>query len=213
MRIFNLLSVTFLFILFVGAIPGAAQETSGTQTLLIINFKNISAVYGEGASVKSPISNRVFRCGTVQAGAENIIASHALNIVKTRGEYVMLPSSKAPAITAGIVSGGGGKFLSERELVIETARTMGADFVMAGYVYRFAERVGRNYSAESPASVAFGVHILRAKDGRVIWSRHFDETQRALSDNLFEIGTFFKRGGKWVTAEEMARMALEDMIQ
>jgi len=113
----------------------------------------------------------------------------------------------------GIVSRGGRKFLTDRELVIETARTMGADFVMAGYIYRFVERVGYNYSAESPASVAFGVHLLRAKDGRIVWSRHFDETQRALSDNLFEIGTFFKRGGKWVTAEEMARIALEDMLQ
>jgi hypothetical protein len=46
-----------------------------------------------------------------------------------------------------------------------------------------------------------------------LWIGHFDETQRSLSENLFNIGEFLKRKGAWVTVNKMAVSALEDMLQ
>jgi hypothetical protein len=34
-----------------------------------------------------------------------------------------------------------------------------------------------------------------------------------LSENLGGIGNFFRRGGRWVTAEELASEALEDIFE
>jgi len=37
----------------------------------------------------------------------------------------------------------------------------------------------------------------------------FDENQQALTENLLGIGKFFKRGGKWITAEALSKEGVE----
>jgi len=37
----------------------------------------------------------------------------------------------------------------------------------------------------------------------------FDEEQQALTQNLFDIGKFFKRGGRWITAEKLSEEGIE----
>ena len=98
-------------------------------------------------------------------------------------------------------------------LLIEAGRFANADLVLAGYLYRFKQRVGTGYAVESPASVAFSIHLINISDGRILWSGYFDETQHSLSDNLLEIGSFFKRGAKWITSEEMAVSGLEELLK
>ncbi len=76
----------------------------------------------------------------------------------------------------------------------DRGRRHGADGVLVGFVYRYKERVGKAYGVESPASVAFDIHLIRVADGRTIWSAHFDETQQSLGDNLFKLGSFSLAG-------------------
>jgi hypothetical protein len=85
--------------------------------------------------------------------------------------------------------------------------------VFQGYLYRFKKRIGKNYSAESSASVAFDLYLIDCRAQEIIWSGYFDETQQALTDDLRFIGTFFRRGGRWITAEEMAREAMNAMFK
>jgi len=80
-------------------------------------------------------------------------------------------------------------------------------------VYRFRERVGKGFSAESPASVAFDLNLIRVTDARTVWSGSFDETQQTLGQNLFQLGTFLSRGGRWVTAKDMATDGLKNMLK
>jgi len=69
-------------------------------------------------------------------------------------------------------------------------------------VYRFEERKGGNFAVEKPAGVGFHMHLMEGNIvGRVFV---FDEDQQALSENVLNIGKFFKRGGKWVTADQLA---------
>ncbi|GHV55345.1 hypothetical protein FACS1894206_09640 [Deltaproteobacteria bacterium] len=42
---------------------------------------------------------------------------------------------------------------------------------------------------------------------------HFDETQAALADNLLDAGKFFARGGKWITATELAREGMVKAVK
>jgi hypothetical protein len=47
----------------------------------------------------------------------------------------------------------------------------------------------------------------------VLWKARFDKTQISLSENLFDIQTFFKAKGRWMTAAEMAEIGLEEMVE
>jgi hypothetical protein len=73
-------------------------------------------------------------------------------------------------------------------------------------VYRYEERVGGNFGAEKPAGVGFHMHLMENKVLKRVFT--FDEDQQALSENLFNIGKFFRRGAKWLTVEELSRDAI-----
>ena len=79
-----------------------------------------------------------------------------------------------------------------------------ADALISGRLLRFRERVGEEWGIQSPASVAFVIDLWDAKRGDLIWSGQFDETQKPLSQNIFALGEFTQRGGRWLTAEELA---------
>jgi hypothetical protein len=87
-----------------------------------------------------------------------------------------------------------------------------ADAVLFGTVHRFRERVGEEFGVKSPASVAFTLYLMDVKKGDIVWSAHFDETQRPLSDNIFAIGQFTQRGAKWLKAEELAQDGINKAI-
>ncbi|OPY72701.1 MAG: hypothetical protein A4E63_01126 [Syntrophorhabdus sp. PtaU1.Bin050] len=74
-------------------------------------------------------------------------------------------------------------------------------------VYRFVERKGGNFAADRPAGVGFHMHLMENDTVRQVFV--FDENQEALSDNLFNIGKFFRRGAKWLTVEELSRDGIE----
>jgi hypothetical protein len=79
-----------------------------------------------------------------------------------------------------------------------------ADAVMVGRVLRFRERIGDDWGVKSPASVAFVLDLIDVRRGDVIWSAQFDETQQALSENIFGLGNIGQRGVRWLRAEQLA---------
>ena len=92
-------------------------------------------------------------------------------------------------------------------------RELNADFVFLGYLFRFEERVGSPLGVDRPASVGFDLHLVRVRDSKVVWTGKFDETQRPLSDDLLKIGSFFRRGAKWLTAGELASAGMGEVLR
>lgn len=88
-----------------------------------------------------------------------------------------------------------------------------ADGVLFGQVLYFRERIGEAGGAKSPASVTFVLELLDVRRGDVIWRGRFEETQRPLSENLFEIGTFAKRGARFLTGEELAADGIKRAVR
>jgi len=78
-----------------------------------------------------------------------------------------------------------------------------ADAVMVGRLERFRERVGDDWGVKSPASVAFVLDLVDVRRGDVIWSARFDETQKALTENIFALGDISQRGVRWLSAEQL----------
>ena len=49
--------------------------------------------------------------------------------------------------------------------------------------------------------------------GNTIWAACFDETQRALSEDLLQLNTFINRKGRWVSAAELADFAMKEIFE
>jgi len=79
-----------------------------------------------------------------------------------------------------------------------------ADSVLVGWVFRYRERIGGPWAAQEPASVAFVAILFNAKDGRLLWRGKVDETQEPLSENVLKFSSFVRRGGRWLTAKQLA---------
>lgn len=93
------------------------------------------------------------------------------------------------------------------------AKELNVDGLITGNVYRYRDRLGRSYSAQYPASVAFEIGLVSAGDGTLVWRGIFDKTQKSLLENLLDISSFYRQRGRWVTARELAEEGMEDIIQ
>lgn len=94
----------------------------------------------------------------------------------------------------------------------DVGNELGAEAVVVGHLYRFRERIGESFSVEQPASVAFEIHLIRVEDGALVWRGAFDRTQGSLLENLLQISAFFREGGRWVTAHELASAGLKELL-
>lgn len=86
---------------------------------------------------------------------------------------------------------------------------MKADYVLWGHLFRYQERIGKGYGVQKPASVAFDLHLMRVKGGKLIWKAHFDRTQKPLSENILE----FKGNMRWLTAAELSLQGLKELLK
>lgn len=92
-----------------------------------------------------------------------------------------------------------------RDQAVAAGKSLGVDAVMTGVISEYNERQGSAVGVESPAGVTFSVEVLDTKSGKLLWETYFTETQRPLFQNVLEIEKFFKRGSKWITADELAK--------
>jgi TolB-like protein len=187
-------------------------STSGKEKILIFPFKNMASVYGENVNIRCPICGKVFMTGEVAEDADRILTEQLFDLLKDRKDIQLIPASQSQGVVSDLLSEDQ-KNLPERDLLVKTGRVLKADWVLSGNIFRFRERVGGKYSVDLPASVAFDIHLIRVSDGRLLWTDHFDETQRPLSENLFQLGAFLQRKAKWITANEMAVSGLKDILK
>jgi len=187
-------------------------EGVSLKKIIVLPVKNMHATYGEGVNFRCPICSGSFLVGDVAPDAEEFLTQQIYGMLKSRGNIDFISPNQAMGVQSSLLFNSE-KELSELELIMKTGKTVEADAVVLGRVYRFVERTGTGYAAKSPASVSFSVMLINSEDGSLIWEGHFTETQRSLSENLLDIGTFFKRKMKWLTAKELAVFGLEDVLQ
>jgi len=87
-----------------------------------------------------------------------------------------------------------------------------ADAVIVGRMQRYRERVGDEWGAKSPASVAFVLDLIDVRRGDVIWSARFDETQKPLSENIFALGQIGQRGIRWLSADQLTQEGVRKAV-
>lgn len=193
------------------SIPEAAGDAANSMRLALLPLKDMNAVYGENRAVPSPITGKVFMTGPVAEGATTLLEGLILQHLGDGTERHVLPPERTAGVYEQVLSGAPAPS-SDREAVVWMGRRLGVDAVIVGHVFRFRERRGSHLAVDSPASIAFDMQLVLADNGRIAWNGSVDETQSALSDDLFQIGKFLQRQGRWVTAEAMANGALSRMF-
>ncbi len=73
-------------------------------------------------------------------------------------------------------------------------------------IFRYEERVGGNLGVDKPAGLGFHMHLMENDVLKRVFA--FDEDQQPLSENLFNLNKFLRRGAKWLTVEELSRDAI-----
>ena len=99
-----------------------------------------------------------------------------------------------------------------REALAQAARKVGAQTIIAGTVFSYRERVGTGAGIQKPASVYLNLYSIDAKTAKILWQGSFKETQRSLTENLFQMGDFFQRGGRWLTAAELGEAGMIKLL-
>jgi hypothetical protein len=180
------------------------------ETVLVLPFKMATQHYEAGTTVRCFECDVTVQTGSVQSGADEFMNRKLVAVLKEKTPYTAIPLWMVEGISSKNLS----QDLrgSERGLLVQMGKSLHADAVLSGTIYRFQQRVGTGLSVSTPASVAFAMELIRVADGRVVWNRAFDETQRSLDQDLFKIGTFLKRGAKWLTAEELSAAGLRETM-
>src|SRR5262249_49745886 len=91
-------------------------------------------------------------------------------------------------------------------------RKVSASGVLYGSVERYKERGGVDYAAAEPASVTFALKFVDLKTGEVVWQGRFAKSQKALSQNLFNLANFVQTSGRWVRAHEIAAEGVKEAV-
>jgi hypothetical protein len=158
-----------------------------------------------------PICKSVFMRGEILPGSQNTLTRLLQQKIEARGTFKVFPMERMEEA----LSHWDKRQFEERIIPssIQLGKELNMDFIIVGFLFRFEERIGSSIGAEKPASVGFDIHLFRLRDGMEVWKDRFDEAQKPLSENLFKIGSFFRRKASWLTAEELASVGLDEMLK
>ena len=104
------------------------------------------------------------------------------------------------------------KLLKAQQVATILGRELEVDAVLMGLVTRYQLRKGNNYAVSHPASVAFKLYLFDGKKGRTLWSASFDKTQKSLSEDLSNISSFIQGEWRWLTAEELMELGVNQIV-
>jgi hypothetical protein len=193
-----------------------SSETVRLEKIMVLRFidvtRMVTLMSASATDTRCPVGGRVFMTGKVEAAAAAYLTDQTFDLLKRHTDYEIIPGRVNDDLLAALFTGNQSPAVA-KNLLADKGRDKDTDAVLVGFVYRFRERVGKGYGAESPASVAFDMHLIHVADSRNIWSAHFNETQKSLGDNLFRLGSFISRGGRWLTAKDLADSGLEEIFE
>ncbi len=187
------------------------DKTKSPVRLAIIPLQAVLPKAESGNTVISPLSGAVYFGGKIAKGGQKVVEELLMEELKDFKTIEIIPQEKV----AGIYQRVSAESLKMPllEILKKTGAELDTDLIAVGYVFRYVERIGYDYSAEKAASVAFEINFVNPKDGSIIWRGVFDKTQKSLMEDVFQIGSFFKGGGKWLTAHDLAKQGINKSLE
>jgi len=217
-RLFGLLMLLSLVLSFgcthkKAAVPEEEPIVYRINKVVVVGFQAAISRGDQSDVIRDPLSGGIYSASPVARDVivrmneilfENLIAEDV---------YELVSPGQATGVYSRLVDSDRDMGTNIIKILQEVGKTFGCDAVLAGHIYRWREREGSAIGVSRPASVAFDLHLIRPHDGAIIWRARFDKTQRSLTENLLDAGTFFESGGRWLTAEKLAVLGLEKALK
>jgi hypothetical protein len=181
------------------------------DTIAFIGFRSALPPSHTSGLVSSPISGAVFSAEPVSEEVADSLSDSLFEKLTKKDVQKWLPPREAAAAFSKLASSN--PTLTDRDIYVQIGKVLSAEGVLGGHVYRWREREGTDYAVSRPASVAFDLYLMSAGDGVILWKTRFDKTQISLSENLFDLLTFLKAKGRWMTAGELADIGLTEIVE
>ncbi len=140
--------------------------------------------------------------GLSSAEVAELVSTFVTEALAAQGIAVVAPSD---LVTAFVAAGMATPRLDPRAAASTAARKFGATAVLLGEVYRWRDRSGGRRGTSQAASVGYEMTLYQAPSGRRLWTSRFDETQRPITENVFNAPRYPGGGTRWLTAAELAR--------
>jgi hypothetical protein len=198
---------------FRGGVPSTVQEGScDFKKIAVVPVKRVPPEDPRQQFAQCPLTGAFYRnCGVPGETAERDLEELFIGELASKRQYVLIPPERVDGVHRRVRAASFKK--TTREELRTVGEELGADGVIAGYVFCYAERKGYTYAAEQPASVVFVFHLLRVSDGEVVWTGIFDKTQESLMHNILDLRAFFRGGGKWITVKKLAAQGIKEVLQ
>lgn len=134
-----------------------------------------------------------------------------LRLVRDNSQRQVIPVSPGPGVDPSLARAAGRS--SALAYWVEIGRKAGVDLLIVPQILNWHEREGSAAGVVSSAAVDINYYLINVKESGLLQRSHFEEKQMPLTSNLLEAGTFFKRGGKWLTAQELASESVLKMVK
>ena len=131
----------------------ATNETRGLT--VVLPFIDMAKIYGSNASVRNPVTAKVFVTGQIDEKAALDLTNELYRLI---GNEIRLKwgSLQAPSNTPeSSPFGPYGLKADHSKHLRDLGRREGADTVMVGYLHAFRNRTGGDYGVERPSHVSF----------------------------------------------------------
>jgi hypothetical protein len=165
----------------------------GCAAPISIQLPDVQQPYAVHKIVLLPFTSEPVPGGSVEGDAAAVVTTRVLQALTQETRLDIVPPGEAVRVSAA------GKTPSG----VELRQQFGVDAILTGVVHRYVERIGGPSGAMKPASVWFSLD-LRTPDGTPLWSGTYEESQRALSEDLGSFSRAWDRGFRWVTAADLA---------
>jgi len=93
------------------------------------------------------------------------------------------------------------------------AARVNADGALTATISTYRERVGSAYGVSEPASVSLQMLFVRARQQDAAWKAEYSITQEPLAYNLWNFWGVLRAGPKWMTAEELAKIGIDEAVE
>lgn len=210
----------FLCLTILGACASGPDTGPRPQTVLatpvrkvvVVGFRAAIREPLPGHSVRDPISGTVFMAEPVPQSRVVEMNGRLQNALLDIPGVEWVSPGQARSMLSSLLDSDDSMDLPALQVLEQVGRQFGADAVLAGHLYRWRERGGSGMAASRGASVACDLNLITPADGALVWRAKFDKTQTSLMQNVLDMGLFIKAGGRWLTAEELAGIGLEQLV-
>lgn len=207
----------WIILILLSVLPAAAKQKVDSapikiETLAIMPFAVTDRAFDKSHAIKEMVDCKILGlCSWKKAddGSKTITEQFYLQLVKEM-KHKVIPWDQVTEVFENMPP-------NPNESLRNAAKKFGEQLkvshVLTGTVWRYHQRVGTSMAADEPAAVGFTAILVRTSDGAVVWSKPFVKTQTALTRNLLDAPMFFKKGMRWISAEELAAFGVEETLR